>query len=222
LPTALGEVARQQGAGPVKADQVSAAASRRITELGTAGALDPATLATLRSDPTNAAAISKATSEIATTFGISRAQALTRLLALSPPAVKSDLALVTPYAAALKSANSTIPAADLAYLSAHGATVSKAQKNVPQEWRNWWMITVACQLVFIPFVFVMAGRWDPRKAREDARLHERMVAEELAALYAQSADIQPHGDGSNASPQGPTPDDLGQRSESDNPPLATG
>jgi hypothetical protein len=38
--------------------------------------------------------------------------------------------------------------------------------------------------VFIPLIFVMSGRWRPRKAREDAEAHERMVAAELAKLHA--------------------------------------
>jgi hypothetical protein len=37
-------------------------------------------------------------------------------------------------------------------------------------------------VLFIPFIFVMTGRWRPRKAREDAEEHERKVQEELAAL----------------------------------------
>ena len=184
LPVALGEVARQQGAAPATAVQVTAAASRRIDQLATASALDPTTLATLSTNPTDPVAIARATSEIATTFGIPAGQATSRLLALAPPAVKTDLTLVTPYAAALKAANTAIPPADLAYLSAHGASVVSAQKHNPNEWRNWWLICAGGQVLFVPFVFVMAGRWSPRKARQDARDHDRMVERELAELTA--------------------------------------
>ena len=44
------------------------------------------------------------------------------------------------------------------------------------------VVCVGCQIAFIPFVFVMAGRWSPRKAREDAELHDQLVAQELAKL----------------------------------------
>ena len=40
------------------------------------------------------------------------------------------------------------------------------------------------EAVFIPLIFLMAGRWDPRRARQDAAAHERRVQEELAALRA--------------------------------------
>jgi hypothetical protein len=43
---------------------------------------------------------------------------------------------------------------------------------------------MAPQVAFLPFVFVMAGRWRPRKAREDLEAHERAAARELAALPA--------------------------------------
>jgi hypothetical protein len=39
-------------------------------------------------------------------------------------------------------------------------------------------------LLFIPFVFVMRGRWSPRKAREDAEAHEALVREGLARLHS--------------------------------------
>jgi hypothetical protein len=41
---------------------------------------------------------------------------------------------------------------------------------------------VAGQLVFLPFVFVLTGRWSPRRAKQDEVEHEQRVAAELAAL----------------------------------------
>jgi len=38
--------------------------------------------------------------------------------------------------------------------------------------------------VFIPLIFLMAGRWSPRRAREDAEEHERLVQQELATLQS--------------------------------------
>jgi hypothetical protein len=40
-------------------------------------------------------------------------------------------------------------------------------------------------VLFVPFIFVMAGRWNPRRAREDTRKHDELVDRELAALAAQ-------------------------------------
>jgi hypothetical protein len=56
--------------------------------------------------------------------------------------------------------------------------------SAPGQWRNWWWVCVGGEAVFIPLIFLMAGRWDPRRARQDAAAHERRVQEELAALRA--------------------------------------
>jgi hypothetical protein len=77
---------------------------------------------------------------------------------------------------------SKVPADDLNFLSANGAKVQQAQKDNPGQWQTWWWVCIAGQIVFLPFVFVMAGRWSPRKAREDEREHEALVQRELAAL----------------------------------------
>jgi hypothetical protein len=39
-------------------------------------------------------------------------------------------------------------------------------------------------VLFLPFVFLMAGRWNPRLARQDELEHERLVERELAELRA--------------------------------------
>ena len=41
--------------------------------------------------------------------------------------------------------------------------------------------------MFIPLIFLMAGRWSPRRAREDAEAHQRMVQEEMSKLQEQEA-----------------------------------
>src|SRR3954449_6232064 len=64
--------------------------------------------------------------------------------------------------AARKQAAAAVPAAALAYLSAHGADVAKAHADNPRQWHTWWWICFAGQLVFIPFVFLLTGRWSPR------------------------------------------------------------
>jgi MFS family permease len=74
----------------------------------------------------------------------------------------------------------------LTVLREHGPEVQKAATEGPRQWRNWWWVCVAGQIVFLPFIFVMTGRWSPRRAREDAEAHQRAIDRELAALGAQA------------------------------------
>jgi MFS family permease len=69
-------------------------------------------------------------------------------------------------------------------LSQFGPDVAKAAKDSPDQWQTWWWVTVGGQVVFIPFIFVMAGRWSPKKAREDAERHRQQVDSEVQALGA--------------------------------------
>jgi hypothetical protein len=82
---------------------------------------------------------------------------------------------------------SQVPPADLAYLRTYGPKVNSAAATSPHEWRRWWWICVIAEAVFLPFVFVMKGRWNPKRARQDEEEHERKVQEELAALAASPA-----------------------------------
>jgi ACS family D-galactonate transporter-like MFS transporter len=156
-------------------------------QLATLAAIDPGTLAALSVNPANAAAGAKAVGEISAAFGIAPAAALSRLHAAAqvPPAdlalLRGDGAKVQQAGARLRSI-STIPPADVAYLAAHGGEVAKAQTDNPGQWQTWWWICFICQVAFIPFVFLLTGRWSPRKAHADEREHERMVDRELARL----------------------------------------
>jgi MFS family permease len=58
------------------------------------------------------------------------------------------------------------------------ATLTEA----PPQWEHWLWVCFGCTAFFIPFVFVMKGRWGPRRARQDEREHEVLVAAELAGL----------------------------------------
>jgi hypothetical protein len=118
--------------------------------------LDPATQATLAKDPTNAAAGLKALEEVQAGLGVTSSVALADLTQAQK-----------------------IPAADLAFVQAHVAGPAAA---APGQWRNWWWVCVGGMVLFLPFVLVMAGQWSPKKAREEAEEHERLVAAELAAL----------------------------------------
>ena len=148
-----------------KGARVSAIAATYPRQIQVLQTVDPATLAALKADPASKAAAARAVGEIAARFGIGPAQAAARLASLS-----------------------AVPPADLAYLSANAASVAQAAQDNPGQWRTWWWICFACQLVFIPFVFLMAGHWNPRTARAEEQEHERMVQRELALLEAARTD----------------------------------
>jgi len=93
----------------------------------------------------------------------------------------AELTVMAPYGPQL-TALSKIPASDLAYLQAHGSQVVTAAAAAPGQWKNWWWVCVGGEVVFIPLILLMAGRWSPRRAREDAEAHERLVQEEMAKL----------------------------------------
>ncbi|EFC80094.1 MFS transporter [Parafrankia sp. EUN1f] len=182
LSKALGQVAAEQGATATEAAAVSTAVRERSRELATAQAIDPDTLKALQQDPPDGTAIGAALADIVKELGVPQPTAVELLTKLGDPDVKTDLALVQKYGAVLTSAEAAIPPDDLAYLSAHGTEVADAQKDNPGQWQNWWWVCVAGQIVFVPFIFLLAGRWSPRLAREDERVHEAMVEREMAAL----------------------------------------
>jgi MFS family permease len=72
---------------------------------------------------------------------------------------------------------------DLKYLQTHAADVQKAQKDAPNQWRNWFIVCMIGQIIFIPLMLLMSGFWSPRRARED--LEKRDAA--IRAAAAQTA-----------------------------------
>ena len=72
--------------------------------------------------------------------------------------------------------------ADRAFLAMNGASVAQARKDNPGQWQTWWWICFAAQLAFVPSVFLLTGRWSPRKAHAAERERERLVEHELARL----------------------------------------
>jgi MFS transporter, ACS family, D-galactonate transporter len=180
------------GVPPADVGRVVLLSAKYETELATLAAIDPATLATLQSNPADKAAGAKAVGEIATKFAIPPAAALARMQAAGkvPPAdlafLRANGTKVQQAGTALRSI-STIPPADLAYLSANATKVANAQRDNPGQWQTWWWICFIGQVVFIPFVFLLTGRWSPRKSREEEQEHERMVERELARLHASQA-----------------------------------
>ena len=141
--------------------EVATLSAKYSQQLETIAAVDPPTLAAISSGDSSASA--KAVGEISSKLGVDQATAAQRLQAVG-----------------------AVPKEDLAFLQEHGKEVKDAAAKSAGEWTTWWWICFACQLVFIPFVFLMTGRWSPAKAREDALEHERKVEAELRALNAQS------------------------------------
>ena len=119
--------------------------------------VDPVTLSRLAAG--NLSLLGKAEGELEAKLHVNSSQALSLLLSA-------------------KSA----PASDIAYLKAHGLAVANASKAAPSQWKHWWWVCIAGEIVFIPLVFLMAGRWDPRRARRDVEEYERTVDAELARL----------------------------------------
>jgi MFS family permease len=95
----------------------------------------------------------------------------------------AELTIMAPFGPQL-TALSKVPPADLAYLKAHGADVVSAAAAAPGQWKNWWWVCVGGQVIFIPLILLMTGRWSPRRAREDTAEHERLVQDEMANLQA--------------------------------------
>ena len=134
------------------------------TELATLQAIDPKTQATLAVNPTDPTADATAVGEIAKAFNVSPTVATARLTAVG-----------------------SVPPSDLLFMQAHGTQVVTAAAAAPGQWRNWWWVCVGGMVLFLPLTLVMTGRWSPRRAREDAEEHERLVQQELAALQPADA-----------------------------------
>ncbi|HZU78366.1 MAG TPA: MFS transporter [Acidimicrobiales bacterium] len=139
--------------------QAQAIAAKYPDQVKTLGEIDAATLKVLGSS-NPIPALGKAESEVAAA----------RNLASPNDAL--------PYILALPK----VPKADLAFLAAHGTQVVTAQKVTASQWRHWWWVCVGGEIVFIPLVFLMVGRWSPARARKDAEEHEAKVQAELRAM----------------------------------------
>ncbi len=140
--------------------QVQAVVSRYPAEVQTLGAIDARTSAQLLADPGNSAAIGTALSEISSKLHVSSTDALGRLVAVSK-----------------------VPKADLETLSSYGPQVASASAAAPHEWQRWWWVSLGAEVLLLPFIFLMRGRWSPRRARLEEQEHERKIRAELAALH---------------------------------------
>ena len=73
----------------------------------------------------------------------------------------------------------------LATLEANGPAVQEAAADSPHQWRTYFFVGVGGEVVFIPLILLMAGYWDPRKAKRAEEEHEAMVAAEMDRLRAE-------------------------------------
>jgi hypothetical protein len=98
-----------------------------------------------------------------------------------------ELTAMAPYGTQLKSLANPQTQAALTFLQQHGAQVQDGLKAAPGQWKIWWWVCVGGEILFLPFIFIMTGRWSPRKAKQDAAEHEAKVQAELAALQKADA-----------------------------------
>ena len=139
--------------------QAAALQARYSTQIATLKVVRPATLARLQADPTDRTAQVAAIAQIHAARGVPLAVAAADLIAASH-----------------------IPKADRAFLATHGREVLNARAAAPKEWQRWWLICVAGEVLFIPTIFLLVGRWRRSSAIRDQEEHDRLVNEEFEEL----------------------------------------
>ncbi len=72
--------------------------------------------------------------------------------------------------------------AALKTLTVDGPPVASAAAHSPKQWRTFFFIGVGGEVVFIPLILLMAGFWNPRKAKLAEQEHERWLADEMARI----------------------------------------
>ncbi len=204
--TQVAALAEISGRPVAEVGRVLALGAKYKDQLATAATLDAATQTALSKNPGDSAAITKAVGQIAGGLHIAPAAAIAKLQALAQ-VPKADLsflsATATPVqaAAARLTALGAVPAADLAFLTRYGTGlkdpkvlaalaflqreapgVQQAALQAPGQWQRWWWICFACQLLFLPCIWLLSGRWSPARARADAYAHDEAISRELATL----------------------------------------
>lgn len=139
--------------------QLQAIIARYPSEVATLQSVDASTLAALQASSTDRTAIAAATVQIAAHDHITLGEALQRLIAVRQ-----------------------IPPSDRSYLAAHGRTVRAARQEAPSQWQHWWWVCIAGEVLLLPTIFLLVGRWRPSAARHDAEEHRKLVDAELARL----------------------------------------
>ena len=139
---------------------VQAVVAQYPTQVQALSVIHPDTLAALKANPGNTAAIGQAVTQISSGLHVSSAKALQDLIAISK-----------------------LPASATATL-AHAPAVQKAAAQTPGQWKDWYWICFGCMIFFVATVPLMRGRWSPAAAKRDEEAHEAMVQAELAKMRA--------------------------------------
>jgi MFS family permease len=161
----------------------TAAPADVIANLRATGEPGPQTLATILTQCNSTGNLLKA---ITAAGGLSNPQVL-GLDAFNPLAL--DVEKGIPVSRAEIESKVGVHSQDLANLLLAAQKLVPAQKTAPGEWKRWWGVCLAGQLVFAVLVFFMRGRWSPRAARRDLAEHDRIVTEELSKLAREPAAV---------------------------------
>lgn len=146
----------------------SALQAEYSTQIATLKLVQPATLALLQADAKNRKAEIAAVGQIAKGAGIPFTEATARLIAAS-----------------------RIPAKDRAFLATHGREVLAARAAAPEQWQRWWYVCVGGEVLFLPTIFLLVGRWRRKSAIQDALEHDRLVTEEFEDLASSDEYVEP-------------------------------
>lgn len=103
--------------------------------------------------------------------------------ALADPVVGPKLLYVAQHGPTVQAAQAD-PAvgAKVAYVAANGPEVQKAQNDTGGQWQHWFWIAFGGQVVFLPLLVFLTGRWSPAKAKQDEREHELSRQREMQRL----------------------------------------
>jgi ACS family D-galactonate transporter-like MFS transporter len=183
---AVKAVSELSGEPPAQVAPTLLTLTRYSTQFTTLSAIDPSTLAKLSANPNDTAAQATAVGEIAHKFSISPSAAVGRLIAVAK-VPRSALVTVESNTAVVKAVGqlkslSAVPPSVGAFMGAHAGAVQKAAGDSPGQWQTWYWICFGGVIVFLPGIFLMRGRWSPRKAAADLRAHEAQVQADLEAL----------------------------------------
>ena len=146
-----------------RAEAISAQYS---SQLAVAETVAPNTLATLAKDRTNRVALGAAIADVERAQHVTAGVAVTRLLSIAK-----------------------MPKSDLTFMVDHGTAVRSALTSAPKEWQRWYWVCVAGEVLFLPTIFLLAGRWRPRRARADRRRRAELVRSQSGAVVGRHAPV---------------------------------
>jgi hypothetical protein len=182
--TTIGQAATAASANPTTIAELQAISTR-----------DAALLSALKSHPAVAAALAKGQSagvkptpkQLAAIKAALGPQAFAQLV---KPQTAKDLAFLSTTApqklgpanfAAITNPTPALSPA-LKTLGTIGPAVQKAAADSPKQWRTFFFVSVGGQVVFIPLILLMAGFWDPRRAKRAEQEHDAWLTAEMSKL----------------------------------------